>query len=370
MKILHIIDSLGLGGAERVLYDLLKADHPVNEHMVVCLTGEDHFSKSIRSLGVEVVCLDVKAYNFILCFYRLFKIIKRNRHSFLLCWMYYSALIAGCMGWFLEIKNIVWLFHDHGVRAESDDRLKMILIILSKISGIIPKAITVPSQKSYEAHIKGYNFKKNKIHVVSNPLNPFFFRSPSSTERGLAQEKLGLKQGKITVGFIGRNHRIKSPELFIEIAKRVHCSNSEVDFLMLGSNIDCLKIRKMVKNSSLENCFSICSSIHDPRIFYWSVDLVVVTSREESFCNIIPESLLSEVPCISSNVGIANELIPYKEWVISSRDPEKYAKTILSVLAMPSEIYIKKIKETMRVEIKERSIENMIDFVFKFRKDP
>ena len=44
MRVLHIINGLGLGGAENALVNLLRAEPGRNRHVVVSLTGDGPFA--------------------------------------------------------------------------------------------------------------------------------------------------------------------------------------------------------------------------------------------------------------------------------------------------------------------------------------
>ena len=49
-KILHVITSLEVGGAEKALYQLILNTKKTTDHEVICLKGEGYFYKKLREL--------------------------------------------------------------------------------------------------------------------------------------------------------------------------------------------------------------------------------------------------------------------------------------------------------------------------------
>ena len=71
MKILHVISSLGVGGCEKILYEVCKNDY-LNRHVVVNLSDGGKYSGKIIKLNIEVYSLNInikkKFFIYFLCF--------------------------------------------------------------------------------------------------------------------------------------------------------------------------------------------------------------------------------------------------------------------------------------------------------------
>lgn len=78
MKILHVITTINLGGAENHLFDLVsgqvQAGHRVR---VAYLKGDHYWAKAYRAIGVETFCLDITNYALLFKFYKLKNLIGR-----------------------------------------------------------------------------------------------------------------------------------------------------------------------------------------------------------------------------------------------------------------------------------------------------
>jgi len=79
MNILHIINSLDVGGAENALVNLISAEAGRNRHRVVSLTGLGAFAAPLHDLGVEIHPLDFRRPHRIPAeFARLVRLLRRQ----------------------------------------------------------------------------------------------------------------------------------------------------------------------------------------------------------------------------------------------------------------------------------------------------
>ena len=60
IKVLHIITSLGSGGAEGMLYRLILASNHSFEHSVICLNKGGKYVSLLKKENVEVLVLNLK----------------------------------------------------------------------------------------------------------------------------------------------------------------------------------------------------------------------------------------------------------------------------------------------------------------------
>jgi len=93
LKILHIINSLGIGGAENSLYNLVRLDLE-NSHIVVSLSKAEANVIPISSLGVQVYFLNFRSPFFFIEFVKLIKIVRYEKPAVIQTWLYVSDLIG------------------------------------------------------------------------------------------------------------------------------------------------------------------------------------------------------------------------------------------------------------------------------------
>ena len=108
MKIIHVINSLEIGGAEMMLLKLLNSGiYSNDEILILVLTKNTVLTEKIRKLG-----FNVEHFNFSKNFHifreaiKFYKRIKTFSPDIVQSWLYQANLISGLSCFFLKIKNI------------------------------------------------------------------------------------------------------------------------------------------------------------------------------------------------------------------------------------------------------------------------
>ena len=140
MKILHIINSLDLGGAEKNLYTICKNDDQ-NEHIVISLKNFGYFGKKLERIRVKVfqINLDKNLLNFFKIIFILIKI----KPNLVQTWMYISDLIGSLVCVITFKYNLIW-----GVRHTNlNSKIESLVIIKLTIQNINYELYTSNSVK-------------------------------------------------------------------------------------------------------------------------------------------------------------------------------------------------------------------------------
>ena len=142
MQVLHIITSLGDGGAEALLYRMCKFDKEHN-HIVISIMDKQKYGPLLNEIGVVVHTLSFpKGKIKFSGFFKLYRLIKQIKPDVVQTWLDHADMIGGIVARLAGIKNIVWgVHHTALVKGES----KLSTIFISKInvflSYFIPKKI-------------------------------------------------------------------------------------------------------------------------------------------------------------------------------------------------------------------------------------
>ena len=103
-KILHIINGLGNGGAEKNLVRLIEQTSDNYNHVVISLTTEDFYLRRLESFGILVIRNNLRKnllapLTILKILYQIYKISPEIIHT----WLYISDLIGGILGKILGI---------------------------------------------------------------------------------------------------------------------------------------------------------------------------------------------------------------------------------------------------------------------------
>ena len=162
MKIIHIITSLGDGGAEHTLYKICKYDN--NKHVVISLKGQGKYYTLLKKLGIKVYCLNMNFFSINKFFYLKNLLISLNP-DVVQTWLVHADFFGGLAARFAGIKNIIWNIRYSNFKI-GKTKLTTILIVklLAKLSSIVPQLIIINSKRAKKIFtLKGYYKKKLKF---------------------------------------------------------------------------------------------------------------------------------------------------------------------------------------------------------------
>ncbi len=198
----------------------------------------------------------------------------------------------------------------------------------------------VVSNSIVKNRLVNWGIQESKLVQIPIGVNTQLFRPCSHLQKEKIREKLGFFKDEIVIGSfqkdgIGWNDGlkpklIKGPDILVEVLKQLR-KNINVSVLLTGpargyvkKNLDEMKIK--YKHVYLKNYNDLAS-------YYHSLDLYLITSREEGGPMGLMESLSSGVPVVTTDVGMSPDLIVNKEngFLIKSYDPIKICEKIIQL---------------------------------------
>ena len=201
MRILHIITSLGDGGAEHTLYKICKYDK-TNEHLVISLKGPGKYYPLLKKLGINIYYLNIKFYS-ISKFFSLIRLIRFLKPNIVQTWLIHADFLGGIAAKLVGIKNIIWNVQYTKIKfGKSKLTSVMIVKILSYLSFLIPSSIVVVSKKAKKIYqMEGYD--KKKFTYIPNGYDISILKSDKIKRKNF-RKKIKVKKKTILIGNVAR----------------------------------------------------------------------------------------------------------------------------------------------------------------------
>ena len=208
-KVIHFITSLGLGGAELVLFKLLQNKNKFIEHEVICLNSGGVLKKKIEKLKIKVKCLSLEK-NFIknsFACYKYLNTIKKNR-IIVQTWLPHADLYGSLVCKLAGLNKIIWNIRISNITFKSF-KISTIFIIFfnSLISRLIPAKIISCSKAGIDFHTK-IGYKKNLFKLIPNGFDP--------AKKSIRSNKYSKY---FTVGMFSRYHKVKNHQYLFNSIK-------------------------------------------------------------------------------------------------------------------------------------------------------
>ena len=322
--VMHVITSLGDGGAEGVLYRLVNQTKKDINHYIICLGPKKKYFFKYKKINVQVLCLNLNLLNFLSKTYLLYKTIKRVNPRIVQTWLYHSDLIGGVLAKICKIKNIYWNIRTGEISLKNNKILTLFIIFLCTIlSYFIPNKIISCSMRAQIVH-KRIGYKDIFYNIDNGYIIP-----SKKTKKEIFRTK--LKNNYFLIGMVARYHSVKNHNLLIEAIKILNekINNFRVILIGTGINNKNTELKNKIKKLRLTNKFILKDSSNNINKYFEIMDLHVLPSFSEGFPNVIGEAMLNFTPCLATDVGASKKILSNYGKIISPINPKLLAKEIL-----------------------------------------
>lgn len=356
MKIVFIVSGLSIGGAEGVLFNIIKRlrQNETSIH-VISLTKLGEVGSKIRAMEIPISVLNINTKLLpILGILKLIYLLKIIKPDIVQTWMYHADLIGGTTAKFFSNSPIFW-----GVRsadflnAETKWSTKLCLRLCVLLSSVVPNTVIFNSQKGASFHSDlGYNNKKTV--VIRNGIDLKKFKPLVRAREGIRSE-LNIPQRSPIVGMVGRFDPLKNHSGFINAAAMVVKEVPNAHFVMAGSKVDSSNfvLLELIKKNKLENNVHLLGTRKDMPFIMSSLDVCCLSSSSEGCPNVLIEAIASGTPCISTDVGDVRFIINDHKWIVPIGDMAQLKEKIVLYLSLPE-----KIREQMSRNARKHALRN------------
>jgi glycosyltransferase involved in cell wall biosynthesis len=297
LRVLHLVDSLRVGGKERQTVELVKGLCRFGsvESMVVTMGAEQFYVADIGRLGVPLCYLLRKVRWDPTVFPRLWRILRRFRphiiHTNSEMAMSYAWPLARLMGIKLINGTVRNAFSGNGLRWQWH-KLMLHLAdarVANSKAGFVTRGIRHDGRGNY---------------VIHNGFDLGGFESRVSSGGG----KLGFDaNGRKVVGMVAEFSDYKDFSTFIRAAQEVLARRRDVVFVAVGDGKNLNACRRMV--STEEKSFLFLGERKDVETLVQRMDIGVLCTFTEGISNSVMEYMAAGKPVVVTNGGGTCELV-------------------------------------------------------------
>ena len=328
--ILHLLTSLGPGGAQSTLGSLVSDPDSSASPIVVALEGGGIYVDIIRSYGVEVHTLGFSKWRpNVIPLLRFLRIIFVNKPDVIQAWMYHAELLSLVAKIILKVP-VYW-----NIRSGIHAGLGSILVRACAFLSSLPDAVVVNSFHGKLVHQQlGYSPKR--WVVIHNGIDIHRFR-PCVESRLSVRREFGLSDSCFIVGLVARIAPQKGHDLLFRASKVLIEKFPNLFFFIVGAGDpeSEREARELVSDIAPLGRILFLGQRTDVARLTTSFDVACMISEGEGFPNVLAEAMATGVPCVVTNVGDAALLLDNEYLTINSGDLVALISKIEWLISLP-----------------------------------
>jgi glycosyltransferase involved in cell wall biosynthesis len=296
IRILHIVDSLNVGGMENGIINITKnLDKNRFKTYIACMSEIGVLAQRLSDQDAELIDLRLKEG---ICLNNILKIrklvIKNNidvvfSHNF-------AAGINTIIATLLT-KNVKVIHGEHGrIKLE---KFKRRLIISKYMVKFVSKILYV-SQDLANYCEEELHFPKLKREVIINGVDSKRF-SPEKLDEKI-RHNLGIAENDFVIGMVGRFFPLKNHQLLIKILPNLLKISPNIKILFIGDGSERLKMEKLSSELNIDKHILFIGNQVDIEYYYPLMNVHVLPSIGEGTSNVILEAMSSGRAVVATNI--------------------------------------------------------------------
>jgi glycosyltransferase involved in cell wall biosynthesis len=330
--VLHLVDSLDIGGLETTVLRLAKAQAAAGLDVTVAtLFRPGALVEAITQAGVVHAPIGKRPGFDGGALLRIRRLVRSRRtrilHTHNPVAHYYGVLAT--LG---QPVHRVNTRHDMGVHARTR-RLDRIY------RGVMPatSAVVAVCEAARAAFVERALVPARLLSVIHNGIEPCAL--PTDAERGSARRALGLQDAdrRLVVGTVGRLNTVKRIDVLVEAWRHV-ADARDAHLVVVGDGPERAALESLVRSRGLERCVSFVGARMDVRNLLPAFDLFALSSDTEGMSVALVEASWAGLATVATDVGGNPEIVLPEQTgiLVQPGAPRALAHAIGALLADPA----------------------------------
>lgn len=356
IKVLHIIKSLGRGGAEMLLQETLKKHNQEDFefHYIYFLPWKNQMEEAIQDAGGKVTCFSAK--NNIILLFQFKKIIRYCRENQI-------QLIHAHLPWAGFVSRLVHrltgiplLYTEHNIQ----ERYHFITKIINKFTfnwqslGIgVSEDVTESILKNIQPAIP--------VQTVLNGVNTDSFKRVGTTNLSEKRAEFGIPSDAFVVGTVAVFRFQKRLDLWLEIMKKAIEKDNSIYGIIVGAGPLQPEIEQKHNELGLDGKVFFAGLQTEVRPYYEAMNSFMMCSSFEGLPIALLEAMSMECAILTTDAGGIKEVVRDNQegLVVSIENWAELANKI--ELVKGDDEFLKKLQQSARIRVIDSfSMDNMI----------
>ena len=312
IRVLHIIESLSLGGAERRLINDLKfIDKSKFENAVCTLFNRTPLEEEIRALHIPVFKPELRDFKDVLGFYRLIALIKSFRPHIVHTQLFWADVLGRITAWISGVPIIVTTVQSSVYEPDAGYLFSRKRQCIDLITGHFFNRRYIAVSESVKNSIsRRLGVKAEKIEVIYNSIDfNDFKKNDAKQESARLKNELGVTAAEIVLVTVGRLNPPKGHQFLFKALALIKPYIPSFKLFVIGDGPIRKELEAHVTTVGLRKEIIFLGQRNDVKELLALSDIFVFPTLSEGMPISLLEAMALAVPCIASSIEPIREVI-------------------------------------------------------------
>lgn len=328
IHVMHIIDGLGVGGTETILYELIDGLITQGFRITVCYFNSGPLVDKYAELDVSMIHIPFIFRIDPFLFFRLICIMRREKPQIVHTHLFKSDFHGILAAWINNVPVILTTLHSMNDWA----RFPPFGWIYGFILRLVDKIIVLSDEISEYFSVR-CKVPMEMFLTIHNAIPIRRFLEVDSKKRKIIRDEFNVKPKETLYGFVARLAPPKDHSTFLHAAVKILEKTPRARFMIVGEGE--LKIPMMALSSELgiENKVIFTGFRGDIPEVMTALDVLVLASRFEGLPVVLMEAMASSRPIVATLArGIVSVVSHGKNGLlVPQADPDALASACLQL---------------------------------------
>lgn len=328
IRVLHIIDTGGPGGAETVFLQTITRLDPARFQSVAVVGGEGWLAQQLQEREVSPLIVPGKGSVNARYLASLLRLARQQRSDVIVAHLYGTAVYASLAGILLSVP-VVSVLHGH---TDVDEAGRFSSVKAALVRRGSRKVIFVSER--LQGHLEPrLHLADSQRTVIPNGVDTEIFRP--KRDRSLRSE-LRISDDTILVGAIGNVRPPKAYDVLLRAARIAIDRSRRLHFVIAGDCANALgaQLEQLARDLDLERHVTFLGLRSDVARILNNLDVFVLSSRTEGFSIACIEAMACGVPVVATRSGGPEQILEGDAGLlVPTGEPESLALAIERLIA-------------------------------------
>jgi glycosyltransferase involved in cell wall biosynthesis len=310
-RVLHIISSLGVGGAQRQLAELVNRT-PVDGYDVdVLVLGsfDGEFARQWFARS-DVGVTYLRQWPFLVS--SIFEVRRhciQGDYDIVHTWLFMANVIGVAGARLARVPHVMASVRNLSLWKRKWYRqwwFRPADALCTRAADVV----TVNAEALTNDHGAWAWYDASRIHVVPNGLEASEFLVDVADARRRVRDAAGLAADAVVIGTVGRLAPEKDHHTFLRVVAAVRKVDTRVHGVIVGDGQLRTRLEKLAIDMGLADHVTFLGERNDARRLMAGFDVFLMTSIIEGFPNALLEAAFLGVPSVASRVGGSPDILP------------------------------------------------------------